>query len=83
MSVDVIINWPGNNLNLAKVGDLSNPNIEPGTFLVIPGGSREFVNWSAPRIRRDNPSVAKILGTWFLRQDHRRAGGQRSVHLAF
>lgn len=57
-----IINYPGNNLSMETIGDFSDPNIEPGTFLVVPGGFREFVTWSAPRISRDNPGVAKILG---------------------
>ena len=57
-----IINWEGNNLDLETLGDWSNPDIEPGTFLVIPGGSRQFVTWSAPRITRENPGVAKFIG---------------------
>lgn len=57
-----IIEWPGNNLDPETLGDWSNPNIEPDTMLVIPGGKREFVTWSAPRITRANPSVAKIFG---------------------
>jgi hypothetical protein len=57
-----IINWAGNQLTPDTLGDWSNPNIEPGTMLVVPGGHREFVTWSAPRITRDNPGVAKILG---------------------
>jgi LysM repeat protein len=59
---EVIIDWPGNHLDRETLGDLSNPNIEPGTFLVIPGGSRQYVTWSAPRITRDNPGVAKYIG---------------------
>lgn len=43
-----MIDWPGNNLNLETLGDLSRPNIEPGTMLVIPGGRLEFVSWSSP-----------------------------------
>ena len=57
-----IINWPGNNLSQETIGEYSNPNIEVGTWLIVPGGRREFVNWSAPQIRRDNPAVARILG---------------------
>jgi murein DD-endopeptidase MepM/ murein hydrolase activator NlpD len=57
-----IINYPGNHLNPDEIGDYSFPNIEPGTWLIIPGGSREFVTWSAPAIPLDNPSVAKVLG---------------------
>jgi hypothetical protein len=37
-----IISWAGNHLNPETLGDLSSPNIEPGTMLVIPGGSRYF-----------------------------------------
>ena len=59
---DVIVNWPGNHLDPATLGDFSHPNIEPGTMLFVPGGSRSFVTWSAPRISRDNPGVARILG---------------------
>jgi hypothetical protein len=59
---DVIINWLGNHLDPATLGDYSHPNIEPGTMLFVPGGYREYVTWSAPRISRDNPGVAKILG---------------------
>lgn len=59
---EAIINFPGNRLDPATIGDWSNPNIEPGTWLVIPGGRREFVSWSAPVIPLDNPGVAKVLG---------------------
>lgn len=62
VSPEAIVNWPGNNLDPAAMGDYSNPNITPGSWLVIPGGSREFVTWSAPRITRSDPSVAKVLG---------------------
>jgi len=60
-----IINWAGNRLVADKLGDWSHPNIEAGTFLVIPGGHREFISWSAPRITRQNPGVAKIFGPGF------------------
>jgi hypothetical protein len=62
---DVIVNWPGNHLDPATLGDYSHPNIEPGTMLFVPGGHRDFVTWSAPRISRDNPGVAKLLGPGF------------------
>lgn len=59
---DVIVNWPDNHLDPATLGDYSHPNIEAGTMLFVPGGERDYVTWSAPRISRDNPGVAKILG---------------------
>ncbi len=36
-----IINFPGNQI------DLTDPQVEPGTNIFIPGGSRELVNWAA------------------------------------
>ncbi|MBN1440065.1 MAG: peptidoglycan DD-metalloendopeptidase family protein [Anaerolineales bacterium] len=45
-----IISWPGNHLD-ADV-DPKNPKIPAGTWLIIPGGSREFVQWQIPILRR-------------------------------
>jgi murein DD-endopeptidase MepM/ murein hydrolase activator NlpD len=39
--VDDIVTFPGNNI------DLTNPKVEPGTTVMIPGGSRELRNWEA------------------------------------
>lgn len=60
VSLQDIIDWPGN--ELAQILDPNNPPINPGTWLVVPGGRREFVSWRAPRITRSNPAVAKIAG---------------------
>jgi murein DD-endopeptidase MepM/ murein hydrolase activator NlpD len=58
-----IINFSGNNLDLATIGDYTRPDIEPGTMLIVPGGRREFVSWSAPLgITRENPALARVLG---------------------
>lgn len=58
-----IINYPSNNLDIAAVGDFSNPSIAPGTWLIVPGGRREFVSWSAPLgVTRENPAYARVLG---------------------
>ena len=57
-----IIDFATNGLSRETIGDYSNPNIKAGTWLVIPGGSRAFVNWSAPMITRENPAVASIYG---------------------
>jgi LysM repeat protein len=48
VSTPAIINWPGNHLDPQTLGDYSNPNIEPGTMLVIPGGNLPFTSWSQP-----------------------------------
>jgi len=60
-----ILNWPGNLLNPATIGDLSNPNIAADTQLFIPGGKRAFISWSAPLISRKDPAKAKIFGPGF------------------
>ncbi len=40
-TADEIVNFPGNHV------DLTDPKIEPGTLVMIPGGSRELRNWAA------------------------------------
>jgi murein DD-endopeptidase MepM/ murein hydrolase activator NlpD len=62
VTIEEVIQYPGNSLKREELGDLGNPNIEPGTRLIIPGGKREFISWSAPRISRSNPSASKLLG---------------------
>ncbi len=58
-----IINYPLNELDLATIGDFSNPNIKAGTWLIVPGGSRQFISWSAPiGVTRDNPAIARQMG---------------------
>ncbi|HLB65310.1 MAG TPA: peptidoglycan DD-metalloendopeptidase family protein [Anaerolineales bacterium] len=55
-----IADWPGN--DIPPGSDLSNPPIEAGSLVMVPGGHREFTNWSAPRISRTDPAVARLLG---------------------
>ncbi len=58
-----IINYPANHLDAASIGDFSNPNIAPGTWLIVPGGKRDFISWSAPLgVTRENPALARVLG---------------------
>ncbi len=58
-----IIEFPGNNLDPDTVGDYNNANIPVGTWLIIPGGEREFVSWSAPLgVTRETPASARVLG---------------------
>ena len=65
VSVDDILNWPGNHLDKATIGDLSNPNIAAGVQILIPGGTRNFQSYSAPLISRKDPAAAKIFGPGF------------------
>lgn len=62
VSPEDIVNWPGNGLDPESIGDYSNPNIEDGKMLFVPGGEREFVTWTGVQIPRSDPAVAKVLG---------------------
>ncbi len=55
-----IIDWPGNELDPAI--DPTDPGIEEGTLLIVPGGRRELPSWQQVVITRSNPAVASILG---------------------
>lgn len=58
---DVIIDWPGNDLDRATLGDLSLPNIPVGKSLFIPGGVAETIDY-LPQVTRDTPAVATSYG---------------------
>ncbi len=55
--VEDILGWEGNNF------DLTNPDVEPGTWIMVPNGHREFRQWLVPTIARTNSGVLKsVLG---------------------
>jgi murein DD-endopeptidase MepM/ murein hydrolase activator NlpD len=62
VKVEDILNWPGNHLDAATVGDYAKPNIQAGTWLMIPGGHREFITWTGLRITRTDPAAARVYG---------------------
>ncbi len=43
-NVDDIVNYPGNDI------DLTNPKVDSGSWVMVPGGEREFVQWLVPTI---------------------------------
>jgi hypothetical protein len=47
-----ILNWTANEL------DLTDPSIEPGTYVMVPGGEREFQQWIIPTIARGSAGVS-------------------------
>ncbi|HEX7540936.1 MAG TPA: peptidoglycan DD-metalloendopeptidase family protein [Anaerolineales bacterium] len=55
-SVDDILNWPGNNI------DLTSPDIKPDTYVMVPGGHREFVQWIVPTVARGRSGTASVNG---------------------
>jgi murein DD-endopeptidase MepM/ murein hydrolase activator NlpD len=54
-NVEDILSWPGNNI------DLINPVVESDSYIMIPGGEREFKSWIVPTIARDNSGVSKSV----------------------
>lgn len=54
---DDILNWPGNNIDLTK------PTVEPGTYVMIPDGHREFVQWIIPTVARGSSGTASVGGS--------------------
>lgn len=58
-----IITFPGNRIDYSNITDFDNADIPTGTWLIIPGGRKEFVSWSAPLgVTRQNPASARVLG---------------------
>ena len=58
-----IIEYPGNHLDPDAIGNYAAPNIQKGTWLIIPGGKREFSTWYAPTgVTRDDPATAQGWG---------------------
>lgn len=47
-NIDDIINYPGNNI------DLTDPKVDSGSWVMVPGGSREFVQWLVPTVGTGN-----------------------------
>jgi murein DD-endopeptidase MepM/ murein hydrolase activator NlpD len=56
-----ILEWPGNPLDVIEF-ESGTAEIDAGTWLIVPGGQREFVDFGPPRITRDNPAVASTYG---------------------
>jgi murein DD-endopeptidase MepM/ murein hydrolase activator NlpD len=55
--VEDILSWSGNKL------DLTNPLVEPGALVMVPGGHREFRQWLIPTIPRGPAGVStRLLG---------------------
>jgi len=65
-SVDDILNWSGNRL------DFTDPEIDPGELVMIPGGQREFQQWIVPTyavgragVNTNIPGTCEISGAGY------------------
>jgi hypothetical protein len=54
-SLEELLNWSGNPF------DLTNPALEPGTWVMVPGGHREFRQWIIPVIPRGAAGVSRSV----------------------
>ena len=57
VSVDDILGWPGNNI------DLTNPDIKPDTYVMVPGGHRATVSWYVPSVSRGTNTGTANVGS--------------------
>ncbi len=56
-NVDDILNWPGNKF------DLTNPQVQPGEWVMVPDGKREFQQWLIPTIASGRSGTAQTSGS--------------------
>jgi LysM repeat protein len=69
-TVQDILSWEGNNF------DLTNPQVKPEQWIMVPNGHREFRQWLVPTIARSNSGVSKsVLGPGACEGDYSGAYG--------
>lgn len=51
-TVEDILNYPGNDI------DLTNPKVESGSWVMLPGGEREFVQWLVPTVAKGSSGTS-------------------------
>jgi len=57
-----IINYSGNKFDLVAIMESGDAPIEPGTWLMFPGGKRAIKDWGPPAISRTNAASAQYYG---------------------
>ncbi|MBN1451673.1 MAG: peptidoglycan DD-metalloendopeptidase family protein [Anaerolineales bacterium] len=55
--VEEILGWPGNDI------DLTNPTVDPGSWVMVPDGEREFVQWLIPTIASGSSGTSGASGS--------------------
>lgn len=56
-TVDDIVNWPGNEI------DLTDPEVTPDAYVMVPNGHREMVQWIIPTVARGKSGTANLGGS--------------------
>lgn len=59
---DAIVDWPGNQLDRATLGDFAMPNIPVGKLVFVPHGYGAFTDW-LEQYTRDKPATSSITGS--------------------
>lgn len=52
-----ILGWPGNEI------DLTDPSIPIGSWVMVPGGEREFIKWLIPTVATGSSGTSGVSGT--------------------
>ena len=58
---EAILEFTGNDIDLTEINQ-KNSGIEPGKWIVVPGGKRAIKDWGPPAISRSNPASARTYG---------------------
>ncbi len=58
---EAIVYYPGNDIDLTNVTSPT-AGIQPGNWIIVPGGQREIKDWGPPAITRSNPASARYYG---------------------
>lgn len=61
VDVSSIVNFSGNSIDLTKINE-PGAGIEPGTWIIIPDGTRPIKDWGPPAITRQNAASARYYG---------------------
>jgi murein DD-endopeptidase MepM/ murein hydrolase activator NlpD len=69
-----ILNYIGNHIDLTKTS-AENYGIQPGDWIIIPGGKRPIKDWGPPAISRSNPAAARYYGDGYCGQIYQGAIG--------
>jgi murein DD-endopeptidase MepM/ murein hydrolase activator NlpD len=56
-NLEDVINWPGNNI------DLTSQQVNPGDYLMVPGGHRQFVEWITPVYASGRSGTSNLAGS--------------------
>ena len=56
-----IVNYSGNFLDLTQTTENSDAGIQPGTWVIVPGGKRAIKDWGPPAITRQNAACSALL----------------------